>query len=266
MRRFVQRSLFVDPRSTPPQIPSDGQKPYRRHGSRPIHCFLPTVTSFPPRSCRQDAVMGGPARTQSGSQLQNGPERGFGAPCITLQIQSLDRNRSVPAAATGWQAGRRIAATLAWLNSPAGVRTLECPADPPRCGYAQGPAVRAGPDPAARHVWHSRRPGPGAIQRAAAGVRQAVRPPVAPPPARQVPSVPPVRPASLAAVPLVPARGGPDRPLPSVAARTSAASPDAPPARARRAERESRSAPGPAAHRSAACAERAAASVPAAAE
>ncbi len=174
MRRFVQRSLFARPRSTPTQIPSDGHRPYRRHGSRPIHCFLPTVTSFPPRSCRQDAVLGRLASAPSGSAASDGPERGLGAPCITLQIQSLDRNQSVPAATwrdVGRHAGRRFATDLARLNSPAGAETPECRADPPRCGYAQGPAVRAGPDPAARHVWHSRRPGPGAIQRAAAGVR-----------------------------------------------------------------------------------------------
>src|ERR1700722_11234170 len=154
------------------------------------------------------------------------------------------------------------------VNWPAGAGRPGCRAGPPRRGYAQAPAVHAGPVRAAPRAWRTPTPVPDAAPDAAldATLDAALAFPEAArgPNAAWVASAAPAWRASKAP-PRRPARGGRDRLRPAVAAATSAVSPDALLA-ARRGEREARSAPGPAVRRYAACACCATASVPVAAE
>ncbi len=72
-------------------------------------------------------------------------------------------------AVVGRLGGRRLSpAPGNSLSSPAGAGTPECRADPPRSGYAQGPAGRAGRAPAAPGAWRIRRPDPGVARLGAA--------------------------------------------------------------------------------------------------
>ena len=149
----------------------------------------------------------------------------------------------------------------AGVNSPVDAGMPECRAGLLHSGYAQALAFRAGLVPEVPRVWRILIPVPGAILvaflAAARGVLAAARLPEG---ASQAPT------ADWGQAPLrAPARGGPAPPRPGAAAATSSASPDAP-REARPAGRESHFAPEPAAHRGAACAFRASACVPAAAE
>ena len=149
-----------------------------------------------------------------------------GDPQIAEKIQQLNCRRPAPEAANVavWPALSPCFSSLAGAGMP------ECPADPPRRGYAQVSAVRADRAPAAQDAWRIQRPALGATRAAAEGVRQVVLSLVAELPAQ---------PAGLVAVPPHPARDDQDQPPPTAAAGTSVVSPGAPPARVLRAGRGS---------------------------
>ena len=159
------------------------RKPYRRHNSPPTHGFLPSVTLFWPHYCRQGAKS---ATGHFGPTLRAAAVRTACANSSTIRINP--KNQMLIDIQASGAAGAPAPAPLAaeaeidaptGVNWPAGAGRPGCRAGPPRRGYAQAPAVHAGPARAVPRAWRTRTPVPDAGPDAALDAPLAVARPFA---------------------------------------------------------------------------------------